>query len=82
MKLKDVEIGGVYLAKVSGRVVPVRVTGDFTRWDHRGVGRVGFDVVNLVTKRKLRFKSAAKLRAHASDAYVKYFGKKGVRDGN
>lgn len=55
MKKKDVEIGAVYTKKVSGKVVPVRITGvsPYGGWTAR----------NLDTGREIRVKSAAGLRA-------------------
>ena len=62
MKAKEIQVGGVYFAKVSGRIVPVLVDAirevDF---DHQGSRR--YDVTNLHTKRKTTFRSAAKFRA-------------------
>jgi len=55
MKKSEVKIGGVYAAKVSGKVVSVRITGE----NHRG----GWDATNLVTKKNIRVKSAQRLRA-------------------
>ena len=54
MKKSQVEIGGTYLAKVSGQLVPVRV-----RAEHTLGGWVG---VNTVTRREVRIRSAARLR--------------------
>lgn len=66
MKAKDVRVGSVYAAKVSGNIVPVRV--DAVREMILSYRREGnrlatvYDVTNLVTKRRTTFKSAAKLR--------------------
>jgi hypothetical protein len=54
VKKKEVRIGGVYCAKVSGRLVAVRITGE-SRYG-------GWDAVNRKTGRCVRVKSAAKLR--------------------
>lgn len=54
MKKKDVEIGGVYLAKVSNRLAKVRITGE-SRYG-------GWDAVNLATRRDVRIRGAARLR--------------------
>jgi len=56
MKSKDVKIGGVYLVKVTGRVVPVRI--DATS----GTGWIG---TNLETGRRVSIKSARRLRGPA-----------------
>lgn len=55
MRQADVKIGAVYNAKVSGKIVPVRVDSE---WGSRG-----YYVTNLATGRELKFKTAAKLRA-------------------
>ena len=61
MKTKEIEIGQRYLAKVSGRLVTVRVVG-------RSLYKRGqfelFDAVNLATGRRLLI-TAARLRGHA-----------------
>jgi hypothetical protein len=55
MKKSEVKIGGVYSAKVSDKVVQVRI--DAT--NRHG----GWNATNLVTKKKIRIKSAQRLRA-------------------
>ena len=54
MKKKDVAIGGVYIAKVSGKLAKVRVTSE-SRFG-------GWDAVNLDTKRQVRIRGAQRLR--------------------
>ena len=54
MKKADVKVGGTYLANVSGKVVPVRIDAQ----NPRG----GWDATNTVTKKKVRIKSARRLR--------------------
>ena len=54
MKKNEVTIGGVYAAKVSGKVVPVRITGASPYG--------GWDAINAHTKRAVRIRSAARLR--------------------
>jgi len=58
MKKNEVIIGGRYLAKVSGKVVPVRITGE-SRYG-------GWDAVNVETNRTVRIKSAQRLRGLAT----------------
>src|SRR5450432_2012532 len=58
MKKNEVKIGGTYLAKVSDRVVPVRLD----RENHRG----GWDATNLMTDKKVHIKSAQRLRCPAN----------------
>jgi len=57
MKKSEVEIGGVYVAKVSGRLVAVRI-------DHEAPSR-GWYGTNLRTGRTIRILSAARLRGRA-----------------
>lgn len=54
MKKKDIQIGHVYTAKVSGRVVPVRIVSEspYGGWNAR----------SLVTGREVRIRSAQRLR--------------------
>ncbi len=54
MKKKDVEIGGTYIAKVSGKLAKVRITGE-SRFG-------GWDAVNLDTRREVRIRGAQRLR--------------------
>lgn len=54
MKKKDVEVGKVYVAKVSGQLTHVRLTGESPYG--------GWDAVNIETKRAVRIKTAARLR--------------------
>ena len=55
MKKKDIEIGGKYMAKVSNRIVPVRIDGESVFG--------GWNATNLVTTRPVRIKSAQRLRS-------------------
>ena len=54
MKRAEVEIGGVYRAKISGKLVNVRITGQ-SRYG-------GWDARSLATDRQVRIKTAARLR--------------------
>jgi len=63
MKKNDVEVGKVYRVKVSGNVVDVRIAGE----NPRG----GWDGVNVATNRKVRIKSAQRLRAVAAERPTK-----------
>jgi hypothetical protein len=54
MKKNEITIGGVYAAKVSGKVVPVKITGESPYG--------GWDAVNTQTRRAVRIRSAARLR--------------------
>jgi hypothetical protein len=62
MRAQDVQIGGRYWAKVSGRLVIVRV--DQVRDGLNG--RKRYDVTNTVTGRTTTFRSATRLRHIAS----------------
>ncbi|RMF72779.1 MAG: hypothetical protein D6744_16465 [Planctomycetota bacterium] len=62
MRLSEIEIGGRYAAKVSGRLVVVRVNNIRTAAPYRGRSRTAIDVVNERTGRSLTFRSAARLR--------------------
>ncbi|WP_396452652.1 winged helix-turn-helix domain-containing protein [Actinomadura sp.] len=61
MKKDEVKIDGTYLVKVSGGVVPVRITGE--KW--QGEKHVGWVGVNTLTNRSVRIKSAQRLRGPA-----------------
>ena len=54
MKKNEITIGGMYAAKVSGKVVPVRITGESPYG--------GWRAVNMQTQRSVRIRSAARLR--------------------
>jgi len=54
MKKHEVKVGGTFLAKVSDKVVPVRITGE-SRYG-------GWDAVNTKTGKAVRIKSAQRLR--------------------
>lgn len=63
MKLKDIEIGGRYRAKVSGRLVTVRVTAIrqvATAYSARS--RTIIDAVNESTGRQITVRSPQRLR--------------------
>ena len=54
MKKNEVKVGGTYLAKVSDKVVPVRIDAE----NRHG----GWDATNTATGKKVRIKSAQRLR--------------------
>lgn len=70
MKKSDIRVGALYTAKVSNKIVTVRV--DAIRETTTGNGMRGlktgwaFDVTNLSTGRKTTFRSAAKFRSVAT----------------
>lgn len=57
MKKRDVQLGKVYIAKVSGNLVRVRID------DENPIG--GWDGTNLATGRSIRIRTAARLRHEA-----------------
>jgi hypothetical protein len=59
MKKDDVKIGSNYLAKVSEKVVTIRIDAE----SRHG----GWDATNLATGKKVRIKSAQRLRGPATD---------------
>jgi len=58
MKKEQVKIGQVYAAKVTGKIVPVRITGESPHG--------GWDAINVRTNRPVRIKSAQRLRSRIS----------------
>ncbi len=60
MKKAEVKVDGTYAAKVSGKVVPVRIDAE----NPRG----GWDATNTATGRKVRIKSARRLRGAVGKA--------------
>lgn len=66
MTKDSVQVGSVYLAMVSGRLVQVRLNA-IRKGERRGYGKKNgtfYDVTNLSTGRELTFKSATKLRPY------------------
>ena len=64
MKQVQIQAGGKYLAKVSGKIVTVRV--DAIREGFKG--RLRYDVTNLATNRTLTFRSAMRFRKPAPES--------------
>ena len=60
MKAKEIQIGGTYLAKVSGKVVPVTVTQTRTQ---PLTGRDSWLCQNEITGRPIVVKSCQRFRA-------------------
>lgn len=62
MKASEITRGGVYIARVSGQVVPVRVEAireaTIAGWDYKDRLQTVYDVTNLTTGRKTTFRSA------------------------
>lgn len=70
MRKEEIKVGGVYCAKVSGKLTEVRV--DAIRVDNWTSRRstTSYDVTNLKTGRKTRFRSATKFRWQSVPALV------------
>lgn len=76
MRHADLTEGGIYAAKISGRIVPVRIDSIVERWEPasgwarstRARGRTvyRYGVTNLATGRKTTFRSAQKFRRRVS----------------
>lgn len=67
MKAAEIQVGGKYIAKVSGKLTTVRVDGvrECGGFDR---GRLIYDVTNLATGRKTTFRSAAKFRSEVKES--------------
>ena len=69
MKLNDVQVGGRYTAKVSGRIVTVRVIEivevPATRWSS---ARTRIEAVNEATGRRVSIRSPQRLRRRVDQA--------------
>jgi len=71
MKIADIQVGGRYIAKVSGVLTTVRVLAVREAppaWHGGSRWRTRIDVVNERTGRKTTFSSSAKLRRPAEAA--------------
>lgn len=71
MKLDDIQIGGRYIAKVSGRLVTVRVIQirkvPSPSWSSRSAWRTLIEATNEATGRTITIRSPQRLRAAARD---------------
>lgn len=58
----QIKVGGIYIAKVSNKLVRVRVDRilNQTRW--KSIAATSYACTNLATGREVRFRSAAKFR--------------------
>ena len=69
MKLSEVEVGGRYTAKVSGRIVTVRVVEiiavEATRWSN---AKTRIEAVNEATGRRVSIRSPQRLRRRVEQA--------------
>jgi hypothetical protein len=68
MKLNEIEVGGRYAAKVSGRIATVRVTEiaavEATRWSK---AKTQIEAVNEATGRRITIRSPQWLRSRVDD---------------
>ena len=62
MKKENIEIGAVYTAKVTGRIVPIQILAE----NPHG----GWDGVNQSTNKRVHIKSAQRLRHRVPDSKV------------
>jgi len=67
MLQKEVQVGSRYRAKISGRIVTVRITAKIER-QHLRMTTTGWTAVNEQTGKTVVIKSAAKLRRAVTDA--------------
>jgi hypothetical protein len=63
MKKQDVQVGSVYVAKVSGKMAKVQIVREHVQ----SSGRLGWYGRNLATGREVFIRSAARLRHPATD---------------
>lgn len=63
MKAAEIKVGGHYTARVSGRLVTVRVDNSYVEYHPPIMGyRTVYYVTNLATGRKTTFRSAQRFR--------------------
>lgn len=82
MKASEIKVNEVYMARVSGSLTQVKVTGiraidkyagtDWRTGQKKTRSRTVYDVVNLRTNRNLTFESAAKFRGHVAKPFDSY----------
>ena len=70
MKTAEVHVGATYAAKISDKVVPVRIVQE--KW--KGDKLTGWTGVNTRTNRPVQIKSAAKLRHQVTDDHSEQSG--------
>lgn len=68
MKKNQIKVGGIYIAKVAGKLTTVRVDAirEVTEYNDREGTR--YDVTNLATNRRTSFRSAMKFRREVQNA--------------
>ena len=65
MKKNEVTVGGIYIAKVSGKLAKVKITGESVHG--------GWDAVNTDTGKAVRVKSPQRLRSPANEKAAQAF---------
>jgi len=72
MRKSDVEVGGIYAAKVSGKIARVKILKAVSRWTsrpgHWDTERTEWEALSLETGRKIRIRSAQRLRRRMAEA--------------
>ena len=63
MKAREIEVGGVYLAKVSGKLTRVRVDAIHETSDWKGRSTTRYPCTNLITGRCIVVRSCQRFRA-------------------
>lgn len=83
MNKSEIRVGGLYTARVSGRIVTVRVDmiREVPRQGGKGIYCTAYDVTNLTTGRQTTFRSAAKFREAVKDEPLGIGGLRGIKVG-
>src|SRR5713226_1613383 len=63
MKQNEIQQGGIYFAKVSGRIVKIKVNNIYERADFKGRSQTFYECTNLFTSKQIRVKSAMRFRS-------------------
>lgn len=73
MKASEIEVGGIYTAKVSGKIARVRVDDKVPRFRLRdGVEWTEYRCTNLETRRQIRIKSCQRFRQRVQPKEMSY----------
>ena len=65
MKKNEIKLGGIYVAKVSGKLTTVRVTDIYARMGYgSSPDALAYTATNLATGRTTTFRSAQKFRVN------------------
>lgn len=66
MRAKEIEVGGVYLARVSGKITKVRVDAIEEMFARAGRSLTIYRVTNIATGRRTTFRSPQKFRSRVT----------------